>query len=159
MYVSGTQVEMTDLNGQIQLTFRTEGDIRDLQRRTVAFSDALVAPPQEEGGRGGPMGMMSKGPMGMCTEAMGLRAATVRGHPMVENLRDGARIVFQPQDPSDTAALRARLHLLAAELVSGSCPQSSVGLLGQAPQAPPYDQQDQWREQPPPHEQQQQQQR
>jgi len=154
MYVSGTQVEMIDINGQMQLAFRTDSDVREVQRRTAAFADALVTPNQQqsESGHGGPMSLMSKGPMAICSEVMGLQQASLRGRPMVDNMRDGARIVFQAQDPNEAAALRARLHLLAAQLVSGQCPQSAVGLLAPNQQGGQWDEQqeqqrEQWREQ------------
>jgi len=152
MYVSSTQVETTDLNGQIQLTFRTGGDVRELQQRTALFAEALVTPNPAESEHRGPMGLMSKGPMAVCSEMMGLQQASIRGRPIVDNLRDGARIVFQAQDPETVPALRARVHLLAAQLVTGQCPQSAAGLLApsesydQQQQQQQYQQHGQWQE-------------
>jgi len=132
MYVSGAQVQMSDVNGQIQLAFTTDsGDVRDLQRRASAFADALITPAENNDSMGhmGPMSLMAKGPVAMCSEMMALPPVSSQDRPQVQNQRDGARIVIQVNDPNEAMGLRARMHLLAAQLVSGSCPQSVQGLL------------------------------
>lgn len=143
MYVSGTQVQMADANGQIELVFSTgAGDVRDLQQRTHQFADALVQPNPSEGGQHPMMmGMMAKGAAAACSEMMGLPEASVQGRATVENTRDGARIVFQPRDRDEATALRSRLHLLAAELVTGTCPPSTLGLLAPSQSSQQRDQQ------------------
>lgn len=133
---ANTTVTSTDVDGGAALVFTTRtGDVAELRQRARDMAEmhnqrlaARETRPgargpggrQHHGGGGGPGhaggGMMGGGMM------MSMPAATAS----VEDVENGARVVFRPEDPAQLESLREAVRTRAERMASGACPMMSL---------------------------------
>jgi hypothetical protein len=134
--VAGTAVRATDVDGGAALDFTTTGDVAEVRKR-VAHMAQMHANMAGGGmmGSGGAMqghGMMGGGMMGSggAMQGHGMMGGGMMGMPpadvRVEDLPQGARLTFTPQEPKDLEALRRHLSEHASHAHPGSCPMMSM---------------------------------
>jgi hypothetical protein len=123
--MTGAKVVASDTDNGVAIAFTTTGDVADLRarvRRMAEMHEHMAAMHQEHamGGGSGDMhpGMGSGGDMH--GEMMHMPMMTAR--VTVEDIPDGARLVFVPSDPSQLPALRAQAREHAAMMAKGECP-------------------------------------
>jgi hypothetical protein len=138
--VAGTTVQATDVDGGVALDFQTTGDVAEVRRRVVHMAEMHTKMAdgsmtsgdmmQDGGTMGG--GMMHGGMM------HGGMMATTPADVRMEELPQGARLVFTPRTPTDLDALRAQTREHASSHAhGGSCPMLSMHGGKHAEAAPP----------------------
>lgn len=146
MQVPGTTVTTVDVKGAVALAFTTRtGDVAELRRRVLRASQM-----HNSRSPGGEMRMGGQGREGTdAKRGRGVGAAPghvgddrggmIMGNGMmmpaaatsVENIKDGARLVFGPRDPAQLETLRAYVRTHLERVARGECPMMSAGGEGQ----------------------------
>ena len=113
MQVSGTTMAATEVEGGIGLSFTTmTGDVEELRRRVRGMAEM-------HNQRGGDKHLGAGHEGG----GMMMPSATTSA----EDLERGARLILQPKDPAQLAALREHVRMKAQRMASGECPMKSLG--------------------------------
>jgi hypothetical protein len=114
--LAGTMVAVDDTPDGVDVTFRTDGNVTELQKR-AAMQAANHGPGQKAGlGHGG----MHNG-----AHTHGLRLSEVGFpvHTTTTNTADGARVHVAPDNAANVVTLRQEIRERAAKIVSlGDCP-------------------------------------
>lgn len=102
MEVQGAMISAQDIEEGAALVLTTQGDVQQLRSQVAQMADRHN---QRHAGMG--HGQHAK-----------LPPSTAR----VEEVQDGARIIFTPQDQNDLAPLRAEVRRHAQQMAAGDCP-------------------------------------
>ena len=131
MAVESVSTEVVDTDGGVALAFTTsEGDVNDLRRRVRETAQMYREQPLHRGWRWQHMEGRGRGagPMAGQRSARGVGPGRGGLGPMppadvtVEDVDQGARVIFTPKDATQLQALRDHLRAHRDRMMSNECP-------------------------------------
>lgn len=114
MEIPGVRVAMSEVKGAIALDFTTNGDVMELRQRVHQLAAPQNNATMSNDSAGGDM-------QGSGGREMHHDVAHISTRATVQDLPNGARVVFTPADPGQLDALRTQAQTQVSQLNQGDC--------------------------------------